>query len=292
MKNITYICLKGLLFAVTLIPIRAGYMLSFILYIILRYIIRYRRKVIEDNLRMVFPDKGKKEIAGIVKKFYLHLSDIFIELMYSMYIPEKTLRKRFRYVNPELLNRYCDEGRHVIAVAGHYANWEWGYGCPLYCRHKLLPVYKKLQSKIADRLFHDFRARFGGMPVEMSSMKPVIAEAAKHPVLVYLVADQTPAGNEKQWYYTSFLGLSGTPVFTGPEKLAQRFNAVFVFVNVQKVKRGYYRMEFVPLCEDSANTAANELTDKYLRQMEQVIYNKPEHWMWSHRRWKRRKVTA
>jgi KDO2-lipid IV(A) lauroyltransferase len=292
MKNFAYLCLKGVLFAVSLVPIQAGYVFSSVLYFLLRYVIRYRKKVIEANLRLVFPDKGKGEISAITKRYYRHLSDIFVELMYSLYIPEKTVRKRIRFVNPELLDRYYREGRHVVAVAGHYANWEWGYGCPMYCRHKLMEVYKRLNSKISDRLFHDIRARFGGIPVEMSNMKTVIAESLKHPVLIYLVADQTPAGNEKTWYYTSFLGVDGTPVFTGPEKMAQKFDAVFVFVNMQRVKRGYYRLEFIPLSENSKNTAPNELTDKYLRTMEKIIYGKPEYWMWSHRRWKRRKTAV
>jgi KDO2-lipid IV(A) lauroyltransferase len=292
MKNFVYICIKGILFAVSLVPLQAGYVFSTFLYFIMKYVVRYRRQVIESNLHLVFPDKSSKEISLIVKKYYRHLSEIFVELMYSLYIPEKILRKRIRFVNPELLNKYYSEGRHVVAVTGHYANWEWGYGCPMYCRHKLMAVYKKLNNKISNRLFHDIRARFGGIPVEMSNMKSVIIESAKHPVLLYLVADQTPAGNEKLWYYTSFLGVDGTPVFMGPEKIAQKIDAVIIFVNMQKVKRGYYRLEFIPLSENPKNTPVNELTDKYLRTMEKIIYSKPEYWMWSHRRWKRRKITA
>jgi KDO2-lipid IV(A) lauroyltransferase len=239
----------------------------------------------------VFPDKSDAEIADITAKYYRHLSEVFVEIMYSLYIPEKVIRKRIRFVNPELLERYYSEGRHIVAVTGHYANWEWGYGFPMYCRHKLMEVYKKLNNRISDRLVRDIRARFGGIPVEMSNLKPIFAEAQKHPIIVYLVADQTPAVKERHWYYTSFLGVSGTPVFLGPEKIAQKFDAVFVFVNMQKVKRGYYRIEFILLSEASKNTSTCELTDKYLRAMENIIYRKPEYWMWSHRRWKRRKIT-
>ncbi|MDR2027558.1 MAG: lysophospholipid acyltransferase family protein [Prevotellaceae bacterium] len=292
MKNFVYNCLKGVLFVISLIPIRGGYVFSPVIYFILRYVIKYRSKVIESNLQLVFPGMSKEEISAVSKKYYRHLSETFVELIYSLYIPEKTIRKRIRFVNSELLDKYYSEGRHVVAVTGHYANWEWGYGFPMYCRHKLMEVYKKLNNKISDKLFHDVRARFGGIPVEMSNMKPILAESKKHPTLVYLVADQTPAGNEQSWYYTSFLGVSGTPVFTGPEKIARKFDAVFVFVNMQKVKRGYYRLEFIPLCENSGNTSTHELTDKYLRMMEQIIYDKPEYWMWSHRRWKRRKITT
>lgn len=291
MRNFVYTCLKGVLFVVSLVPLKAGYAFSSFLYFILRYIIKYRKGVIRANLQLVFPEKNETEISAITEKYYRHLADVFIEIMHSLYIPEKIIRKRIRFVNSELLDKYYSEGRHIVAVTGHYANWEWGYGFPMYCRHKLMEVYKRLNNKISDRLVHDIRARFGGVPVEMSNLKPLLAESRKHPVLVYLVADQTPAGNERLWYYTSFLGVSGTPVFMGPEKIAQKFDAVFVFVNMQKVKRGYYRIEFIPLCENSQNTSTFELTDKYLRTMEKIIYDKPEYWMWSHRRWKRRKIT-
>jgi KDO2-lipid IV(A) lauroyltransferase len=290
MKNFGYNCIKGILFVVSLIPIRVGYVFSPVFYFILKYIIKYRSKVIKSNLQMVYPDKSKDEISAITSKYYRHLSETFVELIYSLYIPEKAVRKRIRFVNPELLEKYYSEGRHIVAVTGHYANWEWGYGFPMYCRYKLMEVYKKLNNKISDRLFYDVRARFGGIPVEMSNLKPIIAESKKHPTLIYLVADQTPAGNERLWYYTSFLGISGTPVFMGPEKIAQKFDAVFIFVSMQKVKKGYYRLKFIPLCENSKNTSIHELTDKYLRMMEKVIHDKPEYWMWSHRRWKRRKI--
>jgi KDO2-lipid IV(A) lauroyltransferase len=291
MNSFVYTCLKGVLFAISLVPLRAGYAFASFLYFVLRYIIKYRKKVIRDNLQLVFPDMDEAEISAITAKYYRHLSEIFIEIMYSLYVPEKIIRKRIRFVNADLLDKYYSEGRHVVAVTGHYANWEWGYGFPMYCRHKLMEVYKRLNNKVSDRLFRDVRARFGGIPVEMANLKPILAESRKHPTLVYLIADQTPAGNSQQWYYTSFLGVSGTPVFTGPEKIAQKFDAAFVFVNMQKVKQGYYRIEFIPLCEHSRDTSTYELTDKYLRTMENVIYDKPEYWMWSHRRWKRRKIT-
>lgn len=292
MKDFVYICLKGVLFIISLIPLRVGYIFSSFLYFILKNVVKYRKKVIMSNLQLVFPNKNKSEIETVTKKYYRHLSDIFVEIMYALYIPEKIIRKRIHYVNPELLDKYYSEGRHIVAVTGHYANWEWGYGCPMYCRYKLMEVYKRMSNKISDRLFRDIRARFGGMPVEMSNLKPIVIETRKQPALVYLVADQTPAGNERLWYYTSFLGVDGTPVFTGPEKIARKFDAVFIFVNMQKVKQGYYRLEFIPLCENSKNTSPHELTDKYLRTVEEIIYDKPEYWMWSHRRWKRRKITT
>ncbi|MDR1898055.1 MAG: lysophospholipid acyltransferase family protein [Prevotellaceae bacterium] len=291
MSDLGYKCLKAVLFAVSLIPLEWGYMFAHFIYFLLVYVVRYRKKVIESNLRMVFPAKTEAEISLIAKKYYRHLSEIFVELAYSLYISEKEIKRRVRYTNPESVNKYYAEGRHIVGVTSHYANWEWGYGFQMFCNHKIMEVYKKMNNKIFNKLFYDIRSRFGGIPVEMSNLKPIVAEIRKHPALIYLVADQSPAGNNNTWYYTSFLGIDGTPVFTGPAKFAQRFNAAVVFVDMQKVKKGYYELTFVPICDNPQEMSENELTDRYLQHIEQVVYNKPEYWMWSHRRWKRRKIT-
>lgn len=290
MNKILYPCLKGLLFVVSLIPLRVGYIFADIMYFLLNYVIRYRKKVIEANIKLVFPTITDKEVKNIRNKYYKHLSDFFIESVYSLYISERQLRKRVHFINPELVNEYYQQGKSIIGVTGHYANWEWGYTFPLYCSHKLLAVYKKLDNKLSDQLFIDIRSRFGGVPIEMSNvLRRVVAASQKKPVMAFLVADQSPAGIPN-WHYTTFLGITGTPVFTGPEKIARVMDAVFMFIEIQKVKRGYYTIKFVTLCENSKQTEPNQLTDQYLRYMEKIIYNKPEYWMWSHKRWKRRKT--
>jgi KDO2-lipid IV(A) lauroyltransferase len=288
MENFTYKVLKIALRLLTLIPLRAGYAFARVICFLLADVVRYRKNVIKANLRLVFPDKSESEITAITRRYYKHLSEIFIEIVYALYLPEKELRKRVTFVNIDAVNRYHSEGRHIIGVAAHYLNWEWGYTFPRYGSHTLMEVYKHLQNSIADRLFRDIRSRFGGIPVEMSNLRQIVVEARKNPLLVYIVADQSPAGVDK-WYYTDFLGVSGTPVFTGPEKLARKFDAVFMYVNMRKIRRGYYSIEFIPLCDNLAQMAVNEPTDRYLRTLEQIIADKPEYWMWSHRRWKRRK---
>ena len=96
---------------------------------------------------------------------------------------------------------------------------------------------------------------------------------------------------ENSWYYTSFLGVDGTPIFTGPEKIARKLNAVFVYIDMQKLRRGFYQVEFIVLSDRIQETPENHVLDLYLAKMEEIIRKKPEYWFWSHRRWKRRKIT-
>jgi len=289
MQKFLYTCLKALIFVATLVPLKIAYIYSHFIYFLLVHVLKYRKKVVHDNLVLVYPNKTEEEITIIIKKFYRHLSELFVEILYLLYISEREMKKRAHFKNPELVNKYYSEGRHVVAVASHYSNWEWGNGFPLVCQHKLMEVYKVMNNKIFDKLFQDIRSRFGGIPVEISNVKPILAETRKTPVIAFLVADQSPASS-KISLHTNFLGVSGTPVFEGPERIAKAVDAVFMFVDIQKVKRGYYTIEFITLCENSKQTNTNELTQLYINAVEQQIYNKPEYWMWSHRRWKRRKI--
>lgn len=291
MNGLIYSGLKAILFVFSRLPLRAGYLLSTPLYVLLCHIAGYRKKVIYANLRLVFPEKSRRELSAIVKKFYRHLSDVFVELTYSLYISGKEIDRRVRFVNPELIDKYYAEGRHIVGVTGHYANWEWCYKFQSQTAHSIMEIYKKMSSKTFDRLLYDMRSRFGGKPVEMANLKQVFFESKRNPVFVYLVADQSPAIMENSWYYTSFLGVDGTPIFTGPEKIARKLNAVFVYIDMQKLRRGFYQVEFIVLSDRIQETPENHVLDLYLAKMEEIIRKKPEYWFWSHRRWKRRKIT-
>jgi KDO2-lipid IV(A) lauroyltransferase len=291
MNSFLYKFVRGLLFVFSLLPVRAGYFFSSCIYFLLRYVVQYRKKVIYSNIKLVFADLDKAEISKIANRYYRHLSDMFVELWYSLYIPEKEIEKRVRFLNPELISEFYKRGKHVVAVTSHYANWEWCFRFQKCCPHRIMEIYKKMSSPVFDRLFYDIRSRFGGAPVEMSNLRKALAEAKKAPVLFYIVADQSPAGTENSWYFTSFLNVSGTPVYTGAEKIARKLDAAFVYIDMRKTKRGFYEMELTTLCDDAKNTPENYLMDLYLRRTEETILKQPEYWMWSHRRWKRRKIT-
>jgi KDO2-lipid IV(A) lauroyltransferase len=285
--------MKALLNAFALLPMRALYCLADVIYLFAVYVVRYRRKVIDSNLSLVFPEKSEKERRMIRKKYYKHLADLAVEIPAAATISHKQLNERFVCTNGELLDEYSRQGRHVIVVTGHYSNWEWGMIISDRSSSTSLFVYKKLDNKLSDRYLTEQRARFGAVPVEMEqTLRTAIRYSAQGPVLLVLIADQTPSGGMNNAYFTEFLGVSGTPVFLGPEKIAKYLDAVYVFGDIQKIKRGHYAVKFTVLCENAKNTGQYELTQKYLDCLERQVLAKPEYWLWSHRRWKRRAVNS
>ncbi len=289
MKAIAYYIFAIKAWILSLLPLRILYAFSFLLYIVLYYISAYRRKVVDKNLRNSFPDKNEAEIRLLSKKFYKHLADMFIEGIKLRHMSEKELNKRFKLLNPELLNSYAEQGRSAIATFGHYGNWEWIVGIQSLLDHKVLTVYKPLHNQYFDRYFLNIRSRYGMEIIPMSStLRSIISNKKEgNNTLTVLVADQTPPKGEIH-YWIDFLN-QDTPVYLGIEKLARKFDMAVFYFKIKKVKRGFYTVEAELITDDPTNMKEHELTDRHMLRLEEHILEQPEYWLWSHRRWKHKR---
>lgn len=275
---------------VTLLPLGILYLFSDALFLLLYYYPGYRRKVVSTNLRNAFPDKTPEERKVIEKKFYRHLADLFVETLKLTHLSNKQLLKRFIFTNPGLINRLFKEDRDVAVVLSHYNNWEWLGTClPLYTLHKNISIYKPLQNKLFNQFLNKLRSRNNLGLVTMSGiLREIITNRRKNEAVIYgFIADQTPPLPDIR-YWTTFLN-QDTPVYLGPERLAAKFDMYLVFFNVQKVKRGYYTFTAETLFEHTNGLPEHWVTDSHVKRLEEIIREKPEYWIWSHRRWKHKK---
>lgn len=274
---------------ITLLPLRVLYLFSDMFYLLLFYFPGYRRSIVHANLKNSFPARTDLEIRVIEKNFYKHLADLFIETLKLTHINEKQLKKRFIIENPELLDKLKSEGRDIVAVCGHFNNWEWMTAIPFYTSYKCVSVYKPLKSKHFDRYINSLRSRFGMVLTPMSGiLRELIKDRnASIVTLSAFIADQIPAKNEIN-YWTQFLNQE-TAVYLGAEKIAKKFNMAVVFFNIQKIRRGYYNMKVELLFEQTSGLVEYQITEKHVKRLEEIIMENPEYWIWSHRRWKHKR---
>jgi Kdo2-lipid IVA lauroyltransferase/acyltransferase len=292
MEAVGYYIFYAVNWLITLLPLGVLYLLSDLLYFILYYVIRYRRKVVHLNMKNAFPEKSEKEILAIEKKFYKHLSDVFIETFKLTHMGRKELEKRYTIENTELLDRLYTEGKDVIAVLGHYNNWEWMNTVPLYLKYKCVSVYKPLKNKHFDKFINNSRKRYGMVLTPMSVIIREIINDRKNGVrtISFFLADQTPAKGDIN-FWTTFLN-QDTPVYLGAEKIAMKYDMAVVFFNVQKVKRGYYKLIIELLFEKTEGLKEHQITEAHVKRLDELIRQKPESWVWSHRRWKHKRENA
>lgn len=291
MDYLLYLIFVGLGNLIALLPFRILYFISDAVYPLIYYVFKYRKKVVFDNLRNSFPEKSDEEITAIAKKFYRHFCDLFFEVIKTFRISSKEYVKRLHYSNPEVMEQLYNENRHVLVIMSHYCNWEWGVSLAMQGKHKFASIYKPLNNKNFDKLMIHLRTRHGGVMVSMKQTARYLAEHIQSGELTLLnfLVDQSPYYKDIQ-YWTTFLN-QDTAVYLGVEKMARKTRQTVVFNKYRKVKRGYYEVEVVKICDDASKLEQHELTEMHTKILESIIKEQPEYWLWTHKRWKNKRVS-
>lgn len=289
MGALGYYLFYGINWLITFLPLRILYIFSDFLYYVLYYIVSYRRKVVAENLKNSFPEKSKEELKTIEKKFYRHLADLIIETFKLNHMSQITQKRRFTYSNLEVIDRLREDKRDIIAVLGHYNNWEWPTLLPFFLKYKIIIIYKPLQNKYFNGFINKQRSKFGIVLTPTSQVIREIINFRKNNIntLSVFISDQIPAKGDIR-YWTKFLN-QDTAVFTGAGKIAAKYDMAIVFFHIQKIKRGYYNLDIELLHEHTEGLSEEVITESHVRRLEEIIREKPEYWIWSHRRWKHKK---
>jgi KDO2-lipid IV(A) lauroyltransferase len=268
---------------ISLLPFRAMYLLSDILYFFIK-LSGYRRKVVRNNIRNSFPEKNDRERGEIEKNFFKFLCDLTLETLKTLSTTEDEAKTRCVFHKQDWLDALYSQGISIVAVMGHYGNWEWaGPSFSLNNAYKLVVVYRPLSNPYFEKMTAGMRSKFGTeiVPVQLTLRKMI--EYRDRVTATAFIADQTAA--PESGYWTTFLHQE-TAVYNGPEKLAKKFNYPVVFMNVKRVRRGYYEIFPELLCAHPNDMKENEISELFMRRLETEIVKDPAPWLWSHRRWK------
>lgn len=285
MKFIEFLSFRITVAIFKLVPFWELYLLSDILYFFLYRVFKYRRKIVYENIRNSFPDKTKNEIARIVKDFYRHLSDITLESIKSMSISEKVLKEHYQIKNTEIAEKYFSEGKSILCLTSHYGNWEYGVlATNNSIPHQAIALYLPLTNKYSEHFGLKRRRRFGMKMIAVQETKSIFEEKPLKPIAIIMAADQSPSNLERA-IWTNFLKRD-TPCLHGPEAYAKKTNLPVVYLKISKIKRGQYSLEFEKFIENPKDYMPDEITKLYFERLEKDIIEKPEYWLWSHRRWK------
>ena len=288
--QVLYFIFSVFTWLISILPFRLLYILSDFFYFIIFYIVRYRKNVVFNNLRNSFPEKSEAEIKKIAKKYFHNLCDIIIETFKVKGITEKQLNKRVKIKNIELFDELYKSGKSVIIASAHLGNWEFTthiftVKCSYYEHYAII---KPLSNEYFNNFANKIRTKFRLNLVPYKQILKFMVKNKNVQSIYYNAADQTPAKGEIN-YWATFLN-QDTPFYNGIEKLAKSFDLPIVFMNVQRIKRGFYEIEFTKFTDNPKELKENEITDWYVKNLENIIKNNPDNWLWSHKRWKHKKL--
>lgn len=272
---------------IAILPVPVLYGLSDFVRFILQRVAGYRIKVVRKNLEGAFPEKPPEEIDRIISLFYRNLADILLEGIWAFTMTRKRFFRRHRIINMEVLDPFIREGKSMIAVPAHYANWEWGsVSANSVPGYNIVAFYKRINNKYVDKLVRNSRSKFGTTLVDINETSLTFEKFRDKPTIYIMAMDQgMPPKFYDKAHWTKFLNRD-TPFLKGMEKHARTHNLPVVYVDVQRVRRGFYELELTVLTSDPNGLQNGEPTELYARKLESVILRKPEDWLWSHNRWR------
>lgn len=284
----TYHLLSFFLRLFSYLPFCLLYIISDGLYFLVYYIFRYRRRIVRKNLTESFPEKSEHDIKEIEKKFYSFFTDNMLESLKMFTISRKEMIQRVKFMNVEEVNALIRSGKSVSLFLGHYSNWEWMSSIPLHIDKNVIgaQIYHKLSNKNMDRLMLYIRERMGAVCVEMRKTARYVNELATENkvCIIGFIADQSPRKKDSR-HFLHFLN-HNTPVLTGTEKITKHYDFGAFFLDVKRVKRGYYEARFVKMHDNPKSLPDFELTAIYYQMLEKCIRTQPELYLWSHNRFR------
>jgi len=286
MQLLAYILIYPIIWLLSIFPTRVLYMFSSILFVFIFYVLGYRRKVVRENLKLCFPEKSDKEIRAIAKKFYQHFCDMIFESIRSLSISEAEIKKRFKFTNIEELHKVEKANKSIMLMCAHYGSWEWIFILQRYVKFDGYAVYKKLKNKHFDKLVRKIRAKYNTYLITTKQTVFTLRDLkSKGKMSIFgFLSDQSPKVKQAR-HWQEFMGVK-VPVYTGAEGLAKELDMAVMFFETKKIKRGYYETTFKTITLNPNDYKDYEITDMFLKYLENLIYENPEFYLWTHKRWK------
>ena len=273
----------------SLLPMWVHYLISDVLYVLIYHVFHYRIRVVRSNLTTSFPEKSEAEILQIERKFYHRLCDYFVEMVKTMTMSERQIRRRMTFKGWETFDTCIHEGQSCALYLGHTFNWEWVTSLPLWVTKEAHcgQLYHALENPLFDRLMLKQRQRWGAECIALTDIlrKTIEYKRKQQPTIIGYIGDQVPHWNNIH-HWCQFLN-HDIPVMTGAERIIVKNKQAAFFLDMRQVRRGYYEAEFKLITRHPEQLKEYELTDRYHQLLEETIRRQPELWLWSHNRWKR-----
>lgn len=292
MKHWQYLLVQGLLYIISLMPFWVLYGIADFIFVLVYYVVRYRRKIVAKNMRESFPELSDKELSKIARKFYRNFADYIVETIKLNHISDDEIKRRMVFKNMDIIDRLFDEKRSIVAYFSHCGNWEWVPSITLWSRHttgkdvEFCQVYRPLKNKWYDEYMLRLRSRFNSLSFKKKTVLRdlLLLRRREMPSITGFMSDQKPSKGDES-HIVKFLN-HPSAVITGTEQVARKLDMAVVYFDMHKLSRGYYELEVKLITDNTSTMEPMAITDAYVKLLEETIKRNPSIWLWTHNRWK------
>ena len=298
---------EGLMRLLARLPLGFHYACARFLSWLVGDVFRYRRDVVTANLARSFPDRDYDFLKAVTKGFYRHFGEMLAEAVWFCGKRGEKGRKELiesnicEITNSDEFNAFYDRSSSVMLLNSHAGNWELMGGVAQYdtlapgkrtwTDKEVVVLYRALSSKFWDQVMGDGRCApvsdldYEGY-VEGSAILRYAISHRKEKKLYIFNTDQYPYWQAGRFSVGEFLH-QDTLAMGGGASIACKLGMSVAYIRWYRTERGHYRMTFVPLLENAAETTPEELMKLYYKHLEEDIQAQPWNYLWTHKRWRK-----
>jgi KDO2-lipid IV(A) lauroyltransferase len=250
-----------------------------------------RRRVVLDNLRLAFPEKGEEERREIARRTYRNLGQMIPDFLRVPFLPREEIERMFVYEGWEKFEEARARGKGVIAATGHFGNFDLLAAAHTLKGVPITTISRQMGKSGANDLWRAIRRRSGVEDLVVTKGSTIAAatrSVRSGRVLGYVIDQNQPL---RHAIFPTFFGVPAATAPT-PAVLAMRSGAAVVFTLSVPLGDGRHKV-IVEGPLDPPDTGDRERDVLAFMQdlndrLERWIRVYPDRWYWLHRRWKTR----
>jgi Kdo2-lipid IVA lauroyltransferase/acyltransferase len=252
------------------------------------------RRIGLKNLAIAFPEKSETERLAILVASYRNLGRMVAECAHLGDLTAANVRERVVLApdDPiwagEMLPHLATQG--ILILTGHFGNWEmFAYAYGLF-GHPVSLVHQTIKNPLVDDYVEHMRSGGGTRLFRKQEAARAVLRALAERALVVLPLDQNQS--RRAGIFVDFFGLAAN-TSAGLARIALRTGApIYPAFLLRDGESARHRIVFLPRVEIASmadrDSAARELTQRCTAVLESMIRRHPDHWLWTHKRWRTR----
>ena len=271
------------LYVLSWLPLFVLNLLAKVVAALLKLLVKKRVDIARQNIKLTWPSMADDDVEQLLSQ-HLHRAGMAIfETAIGWWAPAWRIQRLGQVEGFEHVESVLKQGKGVLGLALHNMNLE--VGCRLLgYYHPSIAFYRKHNNPLVDYMQYRGRNRSNKYMIHKRNAKALISALNEGELCLYL-PDQDYG--RLQSVFVPFGAVKQTATTTGTLMFARRANCVPLLVSSQYTKTGY-KVKFYPPIEDFADKEEDVALTELNKEIETIVLEQPESYLWMHKRFKTR----
>ena len=240
-------------------------------------------KIIHSNIKKAVPDIETNNLKKITKLMWNNYGRTFAEYIFIKDFRFGSLKSNIEVEGQNILNQILKSNKQVIFISGHLSNFELMAMYLDSAGVNLCAIYRPLNNIFLNGIMEKIRKKYickNQIKKGLGGLKQLMVLKKKNYSTALMIDQRVSQG-----ILSDFFGQKALTT-TIPAQLVKKFKTPVVPIYIERLKNLKFKITInQPIIFNETDTVQN-ITDKLNKILEKMILKKPEHWIWSHNRWK------